>query len=73
MTEEQLRNKRFNESAKWFAAACSNMALVIVGWSFFGPAFAGTAVNPNQSVWLSVAALLYVLGGLSASSVRDET
>jgi uncharacterized membrane protein len=73
MTEEQLRNKRFNEVAKWFATACSNMALVILGWSFFGPAIAGTPANPNQSYWLLMAALLYLLGALSASSARDET
>jgi magnesium-transporting ATPase (P-type) len=73
MTEDQLRAKRFNETARWFATACSNMALVILGWSFFGPAIAQTAANPNQPFWLLVAGILYLLGGLSASSTRDET
>jgi hypothetical protein len=70
---DQLRNKRYNEVAKWFATACSNMALVIVGWAFFGPAIAGNAANPNQSLWLLAAGILYMLGVLSVSSVRDET
>jgi hypothetical protein len=73
MTPAQLRNKRFNEAMKWFASASSNMALVILGWAFFGPAIDNRPASPVQGLWILFAVCLYIEAYLAFTFIRDES
>ena len=73
MAAAQLRNRRFNEATKWLATASSNMALVVLGWAFFGRAIDGRPANANQALWILFATGLYIEAYIAFSFIRDES